>query len=103
MTQLDLDLDLFDGVSAMCRDSDPETSRLAAKGVNIKKSLKLALQTLREAEDGLTDHELAAKTGYQHNSIGKRRTDLRNLGLVVDSGKRRKAPSGAYAIVWKAL
>lgn len=88
---------------SMYRDSDPDTSISAAKQTNIRKGLKIALQALIEAENGLTDHELAAITGYQQNSIGKRRTDLRNLGLVRDSGIRRKAPSGAKAIVWEVV
>jgi DNA-binding transcriptional ArsR family regulator len=106
MIQLDLNLELdpSDEVSAMCRNSDQDTSLEAALGIrpNIGRSRRIALQALLEAEDGLTDFELADKTGYQQTSIGKRRTELRNMGLVADSGRRRKTPSGASAIVWRA-
>lgn len=86
----------------MFRNSDPDTSMLAAESVDRNKGRRVALKTLLENKEGLTDYELAAITGYQQNSIGKRRGELRDLGLVVDSGTRRPAPSGAASIVWRA-
>ena len=47
-----------------------------------------------------TDHELAAYTGIQQNSIGKRRGECVEKGLVKASGRRRPAPSGSNATVW---
>ena len=101
MTQLDLCLD--DDASALCRSTDPDTSFQAGANVNLKRGRKLALEALLKSEDGLTDFELADITGFQQTSIGKRRTELRDMGLVVDSGNRRRTPSGATAIVWRAL
>lgn len=87
------------------RHTDPDTSHQAADDARAgaENGRALALSTLIGNPGGLTDHELAAITGLQHNSIGKRRCDLRDLGLVVDSGLRRKAPSGSNAIVWVAI
>jgi hypothetical protein len=51
-------------------------------------------------DDGLTDFELAARLSRQQTSSGKRRGELRDLGLVADTGRRRPAPSGSAAIVW---
>lgn len=48
----------------------------------------------------LTDYELAAITGRQQNSIGKRRTELTQAGVVRSTGLTRAAPSGAPATVW---
>jgi hypothetical protein len=99
------ELDLFEEGSAMFRGSDPDTSVQAAWAASLKSGTarRIALQALVDSEDGLTDFELADITGYQQNSIGKRRTELRDMGIVVDSGKRRKTPSGSSAIVWRAL
>jgi hypothetical protein len=52
------------------------------------------------APDGLTDFELADIMGRQQTSAGKRRGELRDIGLVSDTGYRRPAPSGSMAIVW---
>ena len=54
----------------------------------------------------MTDYELAKATGYQQNSIGKRRLDCQRAGLIemlVSQGQkiRRLAPSGSSCFVWK--
>ena len=59
-----------------------------------------ALLTLRDHPEGLTDFELGDLIGRQQTSAGKRRGELRDLGLVRDSGARRASPSGSSAIVW---
>ena len=86
------------------RRTDPDTSHRAAADATLNAGTHRAkaLGLLRAAPDGLTDFELAAMLGLQQTSIGKRRGELRDAGLVEDSGKRRPAPSGSAAIVWKA-
>jgi hypothetical protein len=86
------------------RNSDVDTCGAAATDAaqSANYSRELALATLTKHSDGLTDFELAALTGYQQTSIGKRRGELRDRGLVIDSGLRRPAPSGSKSIVWKA-
>lgn len=90
---------------AMARKSDPETSRLAALDTlpAAATNRQLALRVLRQNPSGLTDFELAELTGLQQTSIGKRRGELRDSGLVIDSGLRRRASSGSLAIVWRAV
>lgn len=85
------------------RATDPDTSREAA-AVNKPRAAThrtLALQVLRAHPGGLTDFELAALTGLAQTSVGKRRGELRDVGFVADSGKRRPSPSGSPAIVWQ--
>lgn len=51
-------------------------------------------------EDGLTDHELAERTGIYLYSIAPRRSELVKLGWVEDSGIRRLTPGNVHAVVW---
>ena len=91
--------------SPVTRRDDPHTSwaaaQDAARGADTHRARALA--ALRAAPDGLTDFELADRLGVQQTSIGKRRGELRDAGLVADSGFRRRAPSGSLAIVWRAV
>jgi hypothetical protein len=91
---------------AAVRHTDPETSRAAATdaAANAHTHRNRVLVALRDAgADGLTDFELADRLGLQQTSAGKRRGELRDAGLVVDSGRKRPAPSGSAAIVWVAV
>lgn len=49
---------------------------------------------------GATDPELVATLNM--HSARRRRADLKNLGLVEDSGNRRNGPRGKPMIVWRA-
>lgn len=87
------------------RKTDPDTSHEAARyaALNAATLRAMALRELVAAGDaGLTDFELAARCRSQQTSVGKRRGELRDSGLVEDSGERRPSPSGAAAIVWRA-
>lgn len=89
----------------LARKSDPETSHQAAKDATPRAGTHRAraLAELRSAgEHGLTDFELAARTGIAQTSIGVRRKELVDAGFVRDSGRVRPAPSGSAAIVWRA-
>lgn len=92
---------LFDQPTA--RLSDPATSHKAAARAKRRTHEQLALETLRANPAGLTDFELAARTGVPQTSIGVRRKSLERQGLVVATQKRRPSPSGSMAIVWRAL
>tara|TARA_R110000868_G_scaffold272773_2_gene532008 strand:+ start:1930 stop:2301 length:372 start_codon:yes stop_codon:yes gene_type:complete len=91
----------------IARNTDPETSHSAADDATFKASKHriLALQTLYTFGP-LTDFELAAKTGLQQNSIGKRRKDCQDAFLIDvlldENGMnvKRPAPSGSKALVW---
>lgn len=90
----------------VARMTDPDTSHEAAKDATFKasKHRKLALFALYD-HGPMTDYELAAVTGLQQNSIGKRRGDCARAGLVrrlVIGGEdqKRPAPSGSMSLVW---
>jgi hypothetical protein len=87
------------------RATDPETSRAAAEdnAPRAPRHRDLALKVLRAHPSGLTDFELAVMTGISQTSIGKRRGELRDIGVVEDSGVRRPSPSGSSAIVWRVV
>ena len=105
----------FDFNEPTARHTDPDTSHGAAV-IAIHQSAsnrRIALAELaRAGAEGLTDFELAARTNIGQTSIGKRRGELRDAGLVTGlmipcaehpSGWKpvtRDAPSGASARVW---
>ena len=49
---------------------------------------------------GATDHEAAQYLNHPLSSINARRNELRQLGLVRGSGRRRMSPYGMMATVW---
>ena len=49
---------------------------------------------------GATDHEIAAGLGMLPDTARARRVELRDAGLVRDSGQRRPSPTGHAATVW---
>jgi hypothetical protein len=50
--------------------------------------------------DGRTDEEVAAALGMKESTTRARRVELRDAGLVIDSGRRRRTSSGRAAAVW---
>lgn len=91
----------------VARRSDPETSHSAGDlaASNAENNRQLALRVLREAgPEGLTDFELSDRCGgIPQTSIGRRRGELRDLGLVRATDERRPSPNGATCIVWAAV
>jgi predicted transcriptional regulator len=89
------------------RSTDPETSHGAAEDASFRASKHrvLALKTL-DRFGPLTDFELASRTGLQQTSIGKRRKECQDAGLVANlftpegTKAKRPAPSGSNALVW---
>lgn len=94
------------GPEPTARTTDPDTSHEAAEDARLRsgKHRALALAALREAGSrGLTDFELADRTGVAQTSIGVRRKELQRAGYVEATDMRRPAPSGSAAIVWRAV
>ena len=85
---------------ANVRATDPDTSHAAAKKNRATDRDTARAYLTRAGREGLTDFELAARMGRQQTSAGKRRGELRDQGVVINSGKKRPAPSGSAAIVW---
>ena len=90
---------------SLYRRTDPDTSRQAATLAQLTAGTvrERCYLTLLTHPEGLTDFELADLVGRQQTSAGKRRGDLVAVGLVEDSGERRRTPSGASAIVWRLV
>jgi hypothetical protein len=85
---------------------DPETSYAAAfanSGYRLNQKRHCYYAICGARWKGLTDEELAFRTGFRINSANKRRGELMKAGLVVDSGRRRLTTSGSEAIVWVAV
>jgi hypothetical protein len=96
--------DLLDFAARAVRNNDPDTSReaaLARLGGKATDRRAALIEIGNVGPRGLTDFELARLINRQQTSAGKRRGELRDLGLVEDSGDRRPAPSGSSAIVWR--
>jgi len=89
------------------RRTDPDTSHEAAYANLVgRKTIAAKVYAMLESmlPDGLTDVELSIRLPqYQLNSLNKRRGELRDQGLVMDSGRRRLTPAEARAIVWVAV
>lgn len=87
------------------RKTDPQTSHDAAAraSVTADNNRGIALFALLDAgSKGLTDFELADKTGKAQTSIGVRRKELVTLGLVERAPVHpRPSPSGSPSIVWR--
>jgi len=64
---------------------------------------RLALAAIKETGvSGLTTDELANRLGVDRGSIQPRTSELKLLGLIRDSGQRRRNLNGKRAIVWTA-
>jgi hypothetical protein len=99
-------LDLEEWARKSARTSDPETSRMAAARA-AKRMAQGRMMVLRHLMEGpKTDFELAAASGIQQTSIGKRRHDCMTDGQVevAKDGNvvlTRPSPTGSPARVWK--
>ena len=86
------------------RTGDPDTSVEAAvaASTDMTHNQIIVLRALAAAgTHGLIDHEHHPVNGLDQDTAGKRRGELRALGLVVDSGHRRKTPRNRNAVVWR--
>lgn len=80
-----------------------ETSIAAAEAVAPKlgRLQKMAANAIALAgPPGLTADELADRVGLDRWSIQPRTSELKRLGVIVDSGIRRPNATGKLAIVW---
>lgn len=95
---------------AHARTSDPDTSLAAALAVEASEVQQRVYALHRQHPEGLTDEELLHWYASAHlvpgrsleskSSPRKRRSDLTNAGLLVDSGARRPLSSGRRGVVW---
>lgn len=94
----------------MSHKKDPETSKQAAASALMKAESQKALvyQALAAVyPDGYTDEQLGQVIGTKDrasgNIAGKRRFDLKDEGLVEDSGQRRQTSTRSMATVWRIV
>lgn len=97
--------DLFGPFAARVPAQWPDTSRAAAEALQpdaarLRTEVLLAIR--RAGADGLTADEAAARLGLSPLSTRPRCTELRQAGLIADSGRRWPNASGRQAIVWVA-
>ena len=84
----------------------PETSIEAAETMSpkLKRLQAMVLGAVAEAGDhGRTADEVAVRLDLSPFTARPRCTELRQLGLIEDSGFRRANESGSRAIVWIAV
>lgn len=84
--------------------SDQDTSRAAAKAIvphleRLESAVLLAL----EQNGPLTAEQLEYSTGLRGDTVRPRLCRLRAMGMVVDSGERRRTRSGRMAVVWRRV
>lgn len=84
---------------------DGDTSADAARTFTLDRLTldeRLTLEAISEAgADGLTDFELAARTGRKQTSLGVRRGALVKAGMVVHNGLKRDSDTGTPSKVWE--
>jgi hypothetical protein len=86
----------------LSRNTDPATSHEAGQlQYNNVNDRQLVLGTHYKNQDGLNDYELSDPYHRQQNSLGKRRTELFQAGLIEDSGLRRKGHTKSPCTVWR--
>ena len=98
--------DLLTRIRGMVRKGDPFTCILAAGGVERRASeLHAAItEELYWNGHGMTDQELEDlprfRPRYAYSTVRKRRTELFQAGLLVNTGKTRINPRRQTMIVW---
>lgn len=83
----------------LARNSDPDTSHKAAVRLSAYTMRAKLLDAFKVAD--MTAEEAAERCNYSAASgAWKRVSDLKNAGLIIDTGVRRKGRSGREQIVW---
>lgn len=91
---------IFPSETHGARKSDPWTSKYADHSVrdSAVTQREILLRVFNQHESGLTDEEAAAIAGVG-GCWWKRCSELRSLGLIVNSGQVRKGTAGRPRIV----
>ena len=100
-SRLTVDASLLGGAPSTYRSNDRDTARIAGERANLTDGQTKVLKALAGAGSrGLLDHDHHRLNGLIPTSAGKRRLELMQMGLVIDSGHRRATSTGTAAIVW---
>lgn len=92
--------DLFEWGEAHARRNDPETSHEAAEHVKGLRATNLEQIALEAFTVEGTAHDLCERTGLPWQTITPRLAPLKRKGLLYDTGKRERGPTGRRCIVW---
>lgn len=95
-------MDLFDyesGPGHRGVDTSIEAAEAIRSAAVVLRDKVLAAVTAAR-DNGITVVEMANRDGLDRMSIQPRFSELRSMRKIVDSGQRRKNPSGINAIVW---
>ncbi len=85
------------------RNDDPETAHEAARKEPTRRSeqREKVYRVLKGVgAKGATDYEVGTDLHILRTSAGKRRKELQEAGLVLDSGRRGETDTGSTAIIW---
>jgi hypothetical protein len=87
------------------RPSDPDTSKVAAEGVDTSALEEMVLNAIAryEANGVIADQILEEFPNYPYSSITARFSALIRKGLILDTGLRRKGKSGRGQRVMVAI
>jgi len=100
-SRLTVDTSLLGNPPSVSRANDRDTARIAGERANLTDGQTKVLKALAGAGSrGLLDHDHHRLNGLIPTSAGKRRLELMQMGLVIDSGHRRATSTGTAAIVW---
>jgi hypothetical protein len=84
------------------RRADPDTSKKAARSVDVNHLQNMCLIALR-TWGNLTTEEISVRLNVPPVSVSPRMAPLVRKGNVRDSGKRGVNASGRKAILWEAV
>ena len=96
-------LPLFD--TPLARRSDPATSHAAADAaVSLAHADRARILAHLRAiwPDAETYRDIAAATGLERHAVGRRLSELRRAGMIVEAGEKRM-DSGRMGLSWTAV
>lgn len=99
----DMPLAVTQPLRAPFRHSAPRTSREAAvriQSISPSARQRVLEHLVEQGRRGSTDEEAELALGIKPQSYTPRRRELVKLGIVIDSGERRKTEAGRSAVVW---
>jgi predicted ArsR family transcriptional regulator len=91
----------FDFSPPKARLSDPMTSHLAARGVNVHSIRGLILKTADESPVPLASFQIAKILDKDRDSISPHMKPLESLGYMKRSGQTVKRPNGRDCETWE--
>jgi DNA-binding transcriptional ArsR family regulator len=93
------ELPLFAAPPANATDSSQAAAAMIAEHAPALRE-RILLFIRERGEQGATNEEIADALGLRPNSETGRATELKDAGLIRDSGRRRRARSGVRVIIW---